>query len=950
MTPGSASPLLLDAAAGGYQISRSLRFRLSASAYLNRTPSSAGNRRTWTWSGWAKRGAFPSAFCTLFNAGTVLSGNTGFFGIRWTANQTLDVTTDSTDLRQTTQVFRDPSAWYHIVVAVDTTQATGANRVKVYVNGSEVTSFVTSNDPAQNLDTAVNNNVIHEIGRTTWSANGHFDGYLADVYFIDSQALTPSSFGETDLVTGVWKPKRYTGTYGTNGFYLNFSDNSAATAAAIGKDSSGNGNNFTPNNIVVSAGATSYSGYFNGSAYVQTPTSTNLALGSGDFTVEMWFKRTGGPTQQALFAYDGNDPYFEFDNSNMRMIINGVDIAGPTVISSNVWYHVAWVRVSGQIRIYLNGTLEVSATSAGALTDNIARIGMRRDGTTPFTGYISNLRMVKGTAVYTSNFTPPTSPLTAISGTQLLTLQSATIVDNSTNAFALTNSSTTVSSSEQPFPTASSIDSIIDTPTPYDDGENGRGNYCVLSPAFAGAGTTLSNGNLTATLAAANAFGSVSNTVGKWYFEVTMGSISGAYVGVIDSTFNVANSSAWTTQARSYASSGSKYDGSSTSYGASYTQNDIIGVAYDLDAGTITFYKNGVSQGTAFTTLSGKEWKPFVYDGTSGGTFHLNFGQRPFTYTPPSGYKALNTQNLSTPTILKPNAWFDVKLDTGANIKTTAEATFSGDELIWIKDRANANNHQLIDTVRGATNVLQSNTTSVDTTYSTPTGNSVGWVWKEGATPGFDIVTYTGPVSSAAQNVAHNLGVKPEMMIVKARNLAGRNWAVYHKELGATQCLRLNLTNAAASVSTYWNNTEPTSTQFTVGTDNDTNANTYNYVAYLFAGVEGFSKFGKYTGNGSADGPFVFCGFRPRYVLVKNASSGVENWWQHDTSREPYNTMTSLLAPDSNTSEVVNTQHAFDVVSNGFKIRTNAAGANSSSQTIIFAAFAENPFKYALAR
>ena len=241
----------------GYFIKKSLRFRSSATAYLNRTPASAGNRRTYTWSGWVKRGALSYGEATLFNAGTTGIGtnDTGFLGIRFTSGDKLDITTGVTDLRLTTQVFRDPAAWYHIVVAFDTTQATGANRVKVYVNGTQVTAYA-GTDPTQNLDTAVNNNVLHEVGRTSWNSAGYFDGYIAEQNFIDGQQLTPSSFAKTDAVTGQWIPIKYTGTYGTNGFYLNFKDNSAATATALGKDYSGNGNNWTPNNLSVTADTT----------------------------------------------------------------------------------------------------------------------------------------------------------------------------------------------------------------------------------------------------------------------------------------------------------------------------------------------------------------------------------------------------------------------------------------------------------------------------------------------------------------------------------------------------------------------------------------------------------------------------------------------------------------------------------------------------------------------
>ena len=240
-----------------YQIERSLRFNSADSAYLSRTPASAGNRKTWTWSGWVKRG--------LQSADHVFFGNTdgsGYNGLyfQFTSTNKIqigDYGVGSWDWQiVTTPVYRDSSAWYHIVATVDTTQVTASNRVKIYVNGTQVTSLDTSTYPSLNSDLRTNTTQLAAIGRLG-SYNGfYFDGYLTEINFIDGQALTPSDFGETDALTGRWKAKAYSGgSYGTNGFYLKFADNSGATATTLGKDSSGNGNNWTPNNFSVTAGA-----------------------------------------------------------------------------------------------------------------------------------------------------------------------------------------------------------------------------------------------------------------------------------------------------------------------------------------------------------------------------------------------------------------------------------------------------------------------------------------------------------------------------------------------------------------------------------------------------------------------------------------------------------------------------------------------------------------------
>ncbi len=208
----NSQPLIGASGQGGYFLTNSLRFRSSASAYLNRTPASAGNRRTYTWSGWVKRGSLGASRRNMISAGTWSGGNLiSAIAFDDGTADTLYVFCDiygsgnQWQLR-TTQVFRDPSAWYHIVVAVDTTQATSSNRVKIYVNGTQVTAFSTATYPSLNFDNPINNTVVQQIGAST--AGEYFDGYMAEVNFIDGQALTPSSFGETSTSTGVWIPKK----------------------------------------------------------------------------------------------------------------------------------------------------------------------------------------------------------------------------------------------------------------------------------------------------------------------------------------------------------------------------------------------------------------------------------------------------------------------------------------------------------------------------------------------------------------------------------------------------------------------------------------------------------------------------------------------------------------------------------------------------------------------
>ena len=308
---------------GAYQVERSLRFNSADSAYLNRTPASAGNRKTWTWSGWVKRSALPtSGYSSIFGADSG-SGSSFYFSYENSTHQ-LEFGQGATVYRKSSQVFRDPSAHFHILVTLDTTQSTATNRIKLYVNGVQVTAFATSNDPTLNADLALNNNVSHSIGADIPStgARNYFSGYLTEIHFIDGQALDPTSFAETDATTGQWIPKAYTGTYGTNGFYLKFADNSGVTATTLGKDSSGNGNNWTPNNFSVTAGS-------GNDSLVDSPTNYGTDTGAGGevrgnyCTINPLAKLATSPT---------------ISNGNLYASGTDTGVIGTIAVTSGKWY------------------------------------------------------------------------------------------------------------------------------------------------------------------------------------------------------------------------------------------------------------------------------------------------------------------------------------------------------------------------------------------------------------------------------------------------------------------------------------------------------------------------------------------------------------------------------------------------------------------------------------
>jgi hypothetical protein len=322
---------------------------------------------------------------------------------------------------------------------------------------------------------------------------------------------------------------------------------------------------------------------------------------------------------------------------------------------------------------------------------------------------------------------------------------------------------------------------------------------------------------------------------------------------------------------------------------------------------------------------------------------------------------------------------------TGATqtINNSANGVSFQPDFVWVKGRSGATDNALYDFIRGATKDLVSNSTASETTQATgltalgSTGFTVGslakmntnaatyvaWQWKAtgatvsntngsitstvsaNTTAGFSIVTYTG--TGTTGTVGHGLGSTPQLIINKIRlTSAGENWPVYTTTTGPTNYLALGST-IASSAATIWNNTAPTSSVFSVLGGNWANINGNTYITYCFVSVDGYSKIGSYTGNGSADGPFVYLGFRPRFLMIKRTDS-TGNWFMQDSSVNKSNLVTNYLYADSSAAEATN--GAIDFLSNGFKLRNTYATQNPSGGTIIYVAFAENPFKYSNAR
>ena len=627
-----------QAPGAGYEISRSLRFNSSDSAYLSRTPASAGNRKTWTWAAWVKRGSL-GVLNAIFSI-RAAADDSSYFDFIFNGGDQLSVSNYSTFLRITTQVFRDASAWCHLVLANDTTQATANNRLRLYVNGAEVTQFSTINNVAQSTDMGINLASETNIGRLAGSSH-YCSLMLADIHFIDGQALDPTSFGEFDT-NGVWQPIAYTGTYPGNSFHLDFSDNSSA--AALGTDTSGNGNDWTVNNIAVATGTV----YATGSTWDTSTATAQLAYKDEVATSPYVIDITGNYSiTYPSFAYTGSlDSMFDGTDS-VAYILNDyvnqstysflVDLRDfPTVTSVSVR---GYALNGGLYTPYKAELLDSSKTLIPGSTITLAT--SMSDNTVPVSGSPRYLKIFRSGGSYDRGY---------IAGFDI-------------NGTRMVNGSLPRNN-----------DSLVDTPTNYgtDTGAGGevRGNYATLNPLKLSSGYTLANGNLDVSGNGANlgAVATVGASTGKWYWEITVTSGANNDMGALGLTSNTSSpadgyAGSTATNGWSWRQSGQilKLAANITTNNTptSYTNGDILQIALDADAGKVWLGKNNTwtaggnpGAGTTQTlTYSVSEAPYFPVTRPYAGASVVNFGQRPFAYTAPSGFKALCTANLPSTTI-----------------------------------------------------------------------------------------------------------------------------------------------------------------------------------------------------------------------------------------------------------------------------------------------------------
>jgi len=802
-----------------YQLEQSLRFNDDDSAYFQLNGgTSPTDGKIFTHSVWVKRSEISGNDNNVFGcspAGTLYNdikfdSNDRLYYRQYHSSGGASLWTLTTSAR-----YRDPSAWLHIVVAVDTTQATSSDRVKMYVNGAQITQFDSESYPGQNqVPLGAQGNYAVGIGRLTTTFTDYFDGYMAEYHHVDGTAHEPTDFGEYDA-NGVWRPIKVTGiTYGNLGWYLTF-DPSAANG--IGHDYSGNGNNFTPSGFTTSGTGTD----------VMSDTPTN------NFATLIPINPNYG--YQTTTPVDGNLKATFYPVLSPSANPGAPALTNFKIPTTGKWYYE--FTVSGS----LNHSWGIAARNDGNEVYNTTL------GTRAFWGW-----------------------------------------------------------------------------------------YHIYQAGYP------SNGN------------------GSQIYSPGTGSASG---------------------------------------GGSLSSGDVIGMAINFDNNSLTITRNGSS----YATITSCNFSSFDYvlpqwgtatNGISGSAILLNAGQRAFEYTVPTDHQSLCTANLPEPTIKDGGKHFNTVLYTGNGGTQSITGVGFQPDFTWIKIRSQATNHVLQDAVRGAFRYLSSNNNLSENTNSqidffssfnsdgftvkyqasngfnywetNLSGNTyAAWNWKAGGTgssntagsitstvsanpsAGFSIITYTGTGSNGS--VGHGLGVQPKFVLFKSRNTSSRNWRVYHHKLvvenpsfPAAGALYLDTNNAADGAHSDFTAASATVLNLSSGAGSLTNESGVTYVAYCFSEVEGYSKFGSYTGNGSSDGPFVALNFRPAWVLIKQTNS-TGDWYLLDSTRASYNPAEPQVNPNSSAAETSYTGWG-DLLSNGFKVRRTDSAWNGSGSTYIYAAFAENPF------
>ena len=739
------------------------------------------------------------------------------------------------------------------------------------------------------------------------------------------------------------------------------------------------------------------------------------AMPTGNFTVSFWYKRAIGPNStQTFLMFAPNQAYQLYPTSGVNKLHSRRGGSVGTALTGGLddhaaWYHIVLVNTSGTTTCYVNGVLQsgTEATPSGSSTMTIGSNGNSYQDDR-LSGYLAEFNLLDGQTLAATNFgrfnddniwVPIELSFTSAQygdrGFRLTfdSTQSSGIGTDSAptgtghaaaNNFTGTDFETTALSNSN---FDNDID-YLDTPT---------NNVPTWNPLIKTETSTVFGD---ANLEIIDSNGSYPNVMpgtailrGKSYWEIEyVNTPSGyPYLGLATDV-DITNGSTWYsgTNRIFFIQSGGNVNNfaDNTTTNANASAGDIRSFAYDNDTRQIQFRLNN---GTAFTRTLPTSYTgdvvPMMADALSKGA-RVNFGNRNFRYTPPSGYKSLAFNNLPEPTIKDGKDHFEAITFTGNATQRNITGLEFQPDLVFSKNTATGTSFwNWHDSVRGATKRIKSNSPNAETDDTgylnafTSDGFSVGtegaingngnkivaYCFKAGGTAssnsdgsltssvsanttaGFSIVSYTGD-NSSSQTIGHGLNSAPEMMIVKNR-IDNVHWIVYHKDMSSdpeNRYLKLDENEASAaagnSAAGMWANTNPTNSVFSVGTGyGNTNGNSDGMIAYCWHSVEGFSKIGAWSGNASTDGQFVYCGFKPQFLLFKNAG-GTSYWQIRDAARDTNNPVGNEIYPATTESENTHSSTRYiDFLSNGFKIRTDGGAVNGSGSTFIFLAVAEHP-------
>jgi len=847
---------------------QSLRFNDNDTASLSWSPSSAGNRKKWTFSTWVKRSTITNASSGdqyIFSQATGSNNNDSFIALIFRGDD-LDVTCHSLEVLRSDAKFRDASAWYHILWVLDTQNSTDSHKMRLYVNGDEITSFSTdnrSNSQLDGTDMPILNNATHYIGRYGGDTSRNFDGYLAYTELVEGEALTPSSF--TEEKNGALIPKKYTGDHGTFGFRLEYKEtgdgSSSPSTSTIGADTKSNA------------------------------------------TKQHW-------NDNNLDAYDSNmpdspennfctlSPLFLPSNTNNQILEAGL-IADAT---SSSWSHVpaTWAWLSG--KWYWEISAANTAMYAGAVSPTVAN-----DSANALFGWDSPLReawLYHPSGLIRYNGSDQATGKASFSANDILAF--AVDISGQTLRIYINNSLQYTASHDFTgwYPAIATINTVY-----------GRFNF-GQDGSFSG----LFSGGDIGTQTDENGFGAFKYAPPTGYLAMCTANLSEPTIGPNSDTNTTDNFETIL------------YNGNSANDSSGSTQS-ITGLDFQPDW---VWVKNRDATADHRTVDSVRGVQKTLY--ISGDYYENEGGDGTDGIT---AFTAASSAGAGG---------FAVGQHTGFNANSNDFVAFN-----W-----KLGGQPTADNSAGAGNTPTAGSVKIDGSNKSDAlaGSIAATRISANTNAGVSIITYTGG-GSAGDTIAHGLNSAPEHVVFKRRAATG-NWMNYVKAMGSDGYMNWDRDNGKDSGGSPVNNSDPSNSLITLGSFQSLNSSGSNntYVAYAFHSVQGFSKFGSYVGNGHSssnptDGTFVYLGFRPAFLIYKRYDDS-GNWLMDDNKTQTFNPDSNYLIADGTDAEGdtgTNTAgHVFDMLSNGFKFKNYNSARNGDGNTYIYMAWAETPFKYALAR